>query len=192
MMSVCGTPCSGPILSCTRGAQPPISSTGTRASAALATAVTVLVTPGPAVAIATPRLPVSSAWAWAMCIAARSSRTSTMRMPACATRSQIGWIWPPCRPKTRSTPRALRARAIQAATLVSSRLESRRSGPSAAAVVIGALRLRLTRSSQVARHSGGAPDRAASSSRSVRCRIFPVALRGISSWVRKTISRGRL
>ena len=78
-----------------RGGQPPISSTGTRASVAFAIAVTVLVTPGPAVTIATPSAPVSSAWACAMWTAAPSSRTSTMRMPSRATWSQIGWIWPP-------------------------------------------------------------------------------------------------
>ena len=48
--------------------------------------------------------PVSSAWACAMCTAAPSSRTSTMRMPSRATWSQIGWMWPPCRPNTRSMP----------------------------------------------------------------------------------------
>ena len=49
--------CSGPILACGREVQPPISSTGMRASEALAIAVTVLVTPGPAVTMATPKLP---------------------------------------------------------------------------------------------------------------------------------------
>ena len=52
-----------------RGAQPPISSTGTRSSCALAIAVTQLVTPGPAVANATPTCPVSTAWQCAMCTA---------------------------------------------------------------------------------------------------------------------------
>ena len=38
-----------------------------------------------------------------------------MRMPRRAQWSQIGWMCPPCRPKTRSMPRASRKRAIQAA-----------------------------------------------------------------------------
>ena len=71
-MSTCGMSCSGPILACGRDGQPPISSTGARASEALAMAVTVLVTPGPAVTMATPSAPVSSAWACAMCTAAPS------------------------------------------------------------------------------------------------------------------------
>ena len=107
--------CSGPMLTCGRGGQPPISSSGTRASEALATAVTVFVTPGPAVTMTTPSVPVSSAWAWAMWTAAPSSRTSTMRMPSRAAWSQIGWICPPCRPKMRSMPRSARNLAIQAA-----------------------------------------------------------------------------
>ncbi len=73
------------MLACGREVQPPISSTGARASEALAMAVTVLVTPGPAVTMATPKLPVSSACACAMWTAAPSSRTSTMRMPCRAT-----------------------------------------------------------------------------------------------------------
>src|SRR5262252_10321915 len=119
-MSTCGMSCSGPMLTCGRGGQPPISSTGTRARYALAIAVTVLVTPGPAVTMATPSLPVSSAWACAMWTAAPSSRTSTMPTPSRATWSQIGWMWPPCRPKTRSTPRRARKRAIHAAQLLGS------------------------------------------------------------------------
>src|SRR5215471_16576860 len=54
-----------------------------------------------------------------MCTAAPSSRTSTIRMPFRATWSQIGWMWPPCKPKIRSTPRFLRKRAIHAAQLFS-------------------------------------------------------------------------
>ena len=84
-MSTCGMSCSGPIFACGRDVQPPISSTGMRASEALAIAVTVLVTPGPAVTMATPSCPVSSACACAMCTAAPSSRTSMMRMPWRAT-----------------------------------------------------------------------------------------------------------
>ena len=76
--------CSGPMLACGREVQPPIRRTGTRASEALAMEVTVLVTPGPAVTMATPNPPVSSAWAWAIWTAARSSRTSMMRMPSWA------------------------------------------------------------------------------------------------------------
>ena len=67
---------------------------------ALVIAVTQLVTPGPAVAIATPTPPgpPSCACACAMCTAAPSSRTSTMRTPRRCSQSQIGWMWPPCRP----------------------------------------------------------------------------------------------
>src|SRR5262249_31127021 len=115
--STCGMSCSGPMLTCGRGGQPPISSTGTRARNAFAIAVTVLVTPGPAVTMATPKPPASSACACAMCTAAPSSRTSMMRMPRRATWSQIGWMWPPCRPKMRSMPRFSRKRAIHAAQL---------------------------------------------------------------------------
>src|SRR5512147_2910240 len=35
-----------------------------------------------------------------------------MRMPSASTRIQIGMMWPPQRPNTRSTPRARRKRAI--------------------------------------------------------------------------------
>src|SRR5882724_5985121 len=73
--------------------------------------VIALVRPGPAVTSATPSLPVSSAWACAMWTAARSSRTSTMRIPSASARIQRGMMWPPQRAKTRSTPRALRKRA---------------------------------------------------------------------------------
>src|SRR5947208_2134466 len=46
-----------------------------------------------------------------MCTAARSSRTSTMRMPSASARIQTGMMCPPQRAKMRSTPRALRKRA---------------------------------------------------------------------------------
>jgi hypothetical protein len=41
-----------------------------------------------------------------------------------AAACQIGWMWPPCRPKMRSTLRASRKRAIQAEHAVSSVLRS--------------------------------------------------------------------
>ena len=77
--------CSGPMLACGRDVQPPITTTGARASDALATPLTVFVTPGPAVTITMPMPPVSSACACAMCTAAPSSRTSMIRMPRRAT-----------------------------------------------------------------------------------------------------------
>ena len=80
------------MLDCGTGGQPPMTMSGIREIEALATAVTVLVTPGPAVTSATAVCPVSSVWAWAMCTAEPSSRTSTMRTPRRASRSQIGWI----------------------------------------------------------------------------------------------------
>ena len=73
--------------------------------------VIALVTPGPAVTSATLRPPVSSACACAMCTAARSSRTSTMRMPSASARIHRGMMCPPQRAKIRSTPRAFRNRA---------------------------------------------------------------------------------
>src|SRR6267142_2125840 len=46
-----------------------------------------------------------------MWTAARSSRTSTMRIPSASARIQRGMMWPPQRAKMRSTPRASRKRA---------------------------------------------------------------------------------
>ncbi len=42
--------------------------------------------------------PPSCACACAMCTAAPSSRTSTIFTPRRASQSQMGWMWPPCRP----------------------------------------------------------------------------------------------
>src|SRR5579862_5154917 len=52
-----------------------------------------------------------------MCTAARSSRTSMMRMPSASSRIQIGMMWPPQRANTRVTPRRLSRRAIRSAAL---------------------------------------------------------------------------
>src|SRR3954468_2213874 len=61
-----------------------------------------------------------------MWTAAPSSRTSMMRMPCRATWSQIGWMWPPCKPNTPSTPRALRTRGTQAAPVFRSPISTPR------------------------------------------------------------------
>src|SRR5256885_4056373 len=103
--------CSPPRFSCGVGTTPDSTSTGALETWALAMPVIALVTPGPAVTSATPSLPVNSAWACAMWTAARSSRTSMMRMPSASARIKRGMMCPPQRAKMRSTPRALRKRA---------------------------------------------------------------------------------
>jgi hypothetical protein len=75
------------------------------------------VLPGPAVTSATPSSPVNSACAWAMWTAARSSRTSMMRIPSASSRIQIGMICPPQSAKTCFTPRCFNSWAISAAAL---------------------------------------------------------------------------
>ena len=109
--------CSPPRFSCGRGLPPEITSTGARETCALAMPVMALVIPGPAVTSATPSSPVSSACACAMWTAARSSRTSMMRMPSASSRIQIGMMCPPHSANTRLTPRRFRRRAIRSAAL---------------------------------------------------------------------------
>src|SRR5580692_8738991 len=109
--------CRPPRFSCGRGLPPEITRIGARETWALAMPVMELVIPGPAVTSATPSSPVSSAWACAICTAARSSRTSMMRIPSASSRIQIGMMWPPQRANTRLTPRCFNSRAMRLAAL---------------------------------------------------------------------------
>src|SRR6185437_11472231 len=109
--------CRPPRFSCGRGLPPDITSTEARDTCALAIPVMLLVMPGPAVTSATPSSPVSSACACAMWTAARSSRTSMIRMPSASRRIQIGMMWPPQSANTRVTPRRFKRRAIRSAAL---------------------------------------------------------------------------
>ena len=74
--------CSPPMSWNSRGAWPPMITSGMLARYAVATPVTASVSPGPAVTIATPGWPVTRAQPSAACAADCSWRTSTTPMPS--------------------------------------------------------------------------------------------------------------
>ncbi len=174
------------------GCWPAMQTTALFASPAAQSPVTALVRPQPAVTLQTPGVPVVRAHASAAYAQVCSWRMWMSCTPCSRSVARIGQIWPPLTVKRYFTPCACRTRltTVPPSTPVGA-------APAIASAAFFPITTLLRVSPDFCSFAIVCAPRCRSyvpacRSRSTRCRILPVAVRGISSSVTNDADRGRL